>query len=97
MPKCVVMGYGGNHVKVDSDLMRLIHKRAERAYLRKQYHLTRDNCYVCGASISTMYGEPLGRYFVMDKKGKFYCMHCDHKFDDMDERIYVPEEDENDE
>lgn len=97
MPNCVVMGHGGNPVKVDANLMRLIHKRAEKAYLEKQYRLTRDNCCVCGTSLSTMYNEPLGRYFVMDKKGKFYCMHCDHIFDDIDERIYVPGEGEDDE
>lgn len=97
MPKCVVMGYGGNPVKVDTALMRMIHDRAERAYLEKQYHKTSDVCSVCGTHIKTEWGEPLGRYFVMDKKGKFYCMHCDHIFDDMDERIYVAKEDEDDE
>jgi hypothetical protein len=70
-----------------------IHKQAERTYLEKRYHLTRDNCWRCGASLSTAWGEPLGRYFVMDTKGRFYCMNCDRHFDEGDERIYVPEED----
>jgi hypothetical protein len=30
----------------------------------------------------------------MDKNGRFYCMHCDKEFEDVDERIYVPMEDE---
>ena len=97
MPKCVVMGHGGDPVKVDSELMRLIHKRVTRAYLEKQYHLTRDNCCVCGTYISTEYGEPLGRYFVMDTRGRFYCMNCDKHFSEGDERIYVTKEDEDDE
>ena len=95
MPKCVVIGHGGNHVKVDSDMMRLIHRRATRAYLEKRYHLTRDNCCVCGTSISTEYGEPLGRYFVMDTKGRFYCMNCDKHFGEGDERLYIAKEDED--
>lgn len=90
MPKCVVMGHGSNHVEVDMDFIRQL---AEKAYLEKRYHLTRDNCCVCGTHISTEWGEPLGRYFVMDTKGRFYCMNCDKHFGENDEEIYVPEED----
>ena len=93
MPKCVVMGAGGRVVEINPTLLSHLQEQAEKAYLEKRYHLTRDNCCVCGVHISTEYGEPLGRYFVMDKKGQFYCMNCEKHFGDGDEEIYVAEED----
>ena len=70
-----------------------IHGRASRAMLEKIYHCTSSFCCGCGTHLSTNWGEPLGRYFIMDNNGRFYCATCDKQFEDNDERIYVPEED----
>ena len=37
MPKCVVMSRGGKPVKVDSNLMRRLHRQAKRAYLENEH------------------------------------------------------------
>ena len=63
------------------------------ATLERLYHSTNANCCKCGCHLKTEWGEPLGRYFVMDKTGRFYCMGCDKEFEEVDERIYVPKED----
>lgn len=62
--------------------------------LMKLYRSTKGHCALCGITLYSNFGEPLGRYFMMDKQGQFYCIHCDDIFDDFDERIYMPEEDE---
>ena len=62
------------------------------SYLENKYRQNRSRCVVCGCQLEAPAGEPLGRYFVMDIYGKFFCAKCDHFFEDGDERIYVPEE-----
>lgn len=69
-----------------------VQRRAKEIQLQRLYNSTSGTCSVCGTHISTAYGEPLGRYFVMDTDGRFYCMHCDKHFGEGDERIYEPEE-----
>lgn len=59
--------------------------------LRKLYNSTHANCCKCGCELETC-GDPLGQYFVLDRDGKFYCMDCDIIFDEVDDRIYEPEE-----
>lgn len=68
-----------------------------REWLEKRYHKTAAYCKDCGRLLKSFYGEPLGRYFVMDIHGEFYCMGCDNQFEDGDEEIYVPIEDESEE
>lgn len=77
----------------DDSFTAYVRRRAKAIELQRLYNSTSGNCSVCGTRISTAYGEPLGRYFVMDNDGRFYCMHCDKRFGENDERIYVPEED----
>lgn len=89
-----VTGGGPVTSKMSPSLLASIRGRASRAMLEKAYHSTSSFCCQCGTHIKTEWGEPLGRYFVMDKNGRFYCMHCDKEFEDVDERIYVPMEDE---
>lgn len=87
---------GGSSItsEMSPDLLASIRGRASRAMLEKTYHSTSGFCCQCGTHIKTEWGEPLGRYFVMDKNGRFYCMNCDKDFKDVDERIYLPMEDE---
>jgi hypothetical protein len=66
---------------------------SEKQYLNAQYNKTGAYCDICGRKLISYNGEPLGRYFVMDVQGRFYCTRCDSIFNDVDERIYVPEED----
>ena len=61
--------------------------------LKKRYNSNYGVCCKCGITLLTT-GEPMGNYFVMDKNGNFYCMNCDEIFEDGDERIYEPEEEE---
>lgn len=61
-------------------------------YLEIQYHKTGAYCDTCGRKLISSFGEPLGRYFVMDIQGRFYCTRCDGIFVDGDDRIYVPKE-----
>ena len=79
--------------KLNQELLDRMRARAHEQRLRETYNKTRGQCCMCGTHISTAYNEPLGRYFVMDRQGRFYCTHCDNHFDDCDEEIYVPEED----
>ena len=88
-----VTGGGPVAPEMSPSLLASIHGQASRAMLEKTYHSTSGFCRVCGVHISTEWGEPLGRYFVMDKNGRFYCMNCDKHFDEGNEEIYVPEED----
>lgn len=52
-----------------------------RAKSRKAY------CCNCGRALESV-SIPLADVFVMDKEGNFYCMNCDSVFDDVDERIF---------
>lgn len=61
----------------------------DREYLEIQYHKYCAYCDLCGRKLISYNGEPLGRYFVMDVQGRFYCTRCDSIFTDGDERIYV--------
>ena len=65
----------------------------DEKYLENRYHKTGAFCDLCGRKLISGCGEPLGRYFVMDVQGRFYCTHCDTIFEDGDERIYIPRED----
>lgn len=79
---------------VNPALMRRIHHHTSRAYARNRYeNTTCEECRVCGTLLETNFNEPLSRYFTMDIQGHFYCTECDKRFEDGDERIYVPEED----
>ena len=91
MPRAVI----GNdpNLRVDSKVLEQIRACAHRYALNQLYNSTSNHCSVCGVHLKTEWGEPLGRYFVMDRKGRFYCMNCDKRFDEYDEEIYVPEED----
>ena len=91
MPRFVI----GNDpsLKVDSKILVQIRASAHRYALKQLYHSTSNHCCVCGVHLKTEWGEPLGRYFVMDTKGRFYCMNCDKRFGEGDEEIYVSEED----
>lgn len=88
-----VTGGGSVTPEMSPSLLAFIRARASRAMLEKTYHSTSGFCRVCGVHLETEWGEPLGRYFVMDKNGCFYCMNCDRRFGEGDEEIYVPEED----
>ena len=94
MPRVGFVTGGPATPKMSLDLLASIRGRASRAMLEKAYHSTSGFCRVCGVHLRTEWGEPLGRYFVMDKNGCFYCMNCDKQFDEGDEEIYVSEEDE---
>ncbi len=85
---------GGDSVapELSPSLLASIRGRASRAMLEKTYHSTSGFCCQCGIHIKTEWGEPLGRYFVMDKNGRFYCMNCDKDFEVGDERIYCEED-----
>lgn len=63
--------------------------KKELADLYNSHH---DNCCKCGVDLLSCPEHPLGDFFVMDNDGNFYCMACDAIFEDVDERIYVPEE-----
>ena len=65
--------------------------------LMKIYHSRKANCCRCGAALSATIS--LGRFFVMDYEGNYYCTECDVEFDDGDERIFEPDlmEEEEDE
>ena len=69
-------------------VLERIRHNASRQYLRMRYTLTRNNCCVCGLYLSSPYQEPLGDYFTMDLRGRFYCRDCDKKFTHDDDRIY---------
>lgn len=84
-----VIGGGSVIPEMSPSLFASIHGRASREMLKKSYHSTSGFCRVCGVHIKTEWGEPLGRYFVMDKNGCFYCMNCDKHFGEGDEEIYV--------
>lgn len=92
MPK-VGLIMGRPATKLSPELLELMKEKAHKQEMEKIYHRTSDYCCQCGTHISTAYGEPLGRYFVMDTQGRFYCMNCDKHFGEGDEEIYVPEED----
>ena len=63
--------------------------------LNKRYRCKKANCSVCGMQLEVFFDdENLGDYFVMDIHGNFYCADCDPIFADIDDRIYVPEEEE---
>ena len=91
MPRAVI----GNdpNLRVDSKVLEKIRSQAHEYKLNQLYHSNSNHCSVCGIHICTEWGEPLGRYFVMDRKGRFYCIHCDKHFSEGDEEIYIPEED----
>lgn len=91
MPRAVI-GRDPN-LRVDSKVLEKIRANAHEYALNQLYHSTSSHCSVCGVHLKTEWGEPLGRYFVMDRKGRFYCMNCDKRFDEYDEEIYVSEED----
>lgn len=61
-----------------------------------KYNSTGDCCCKCGQVLLTT-GGPLGDFFVMDNDGRFYCTECDKEFEDGDERIFVLDEDEDEE
>ena len=88
-----IVGGGSVTPEISPSLLASIRGRASRAMLERAYHSTSGFCRVCGVHITTQFGEPLGRYFVMDKNGCFYCMNCDKHFGEGDEEIYVLEED----
>lgn len=95
MPKAgFVVGGGPVAPEFSPSLSASIRGRASRAMLEKTYHCTSSFCCGCGTRLSTNWGEPLGRYFVMDNNGRFYCTNCDKQFENNDERIYVSMEDE---
>lgn len=72
-----------------------IRQNAARAYVRRRAReTTREVCHCCGTLLETAHGDPLINYFVMDVQGHFYCINCDSRFEDGDERIYCEEEDE---
>jgi hypothetical protein len=91
MPR-VVIGNDPN-LRVDSKVLEQIRSCAHKYALNRLYNSTSNHCSVCGVHLRTEWGEPLGRYFVLDRKGRFYCMNCDRRFGEGDEEIYVPEED----
>jgi predicted SprT family Zn-dependent metalloprotease len=92
MPKTELI-IAGRVAKLNQEWLNLVREKAHRQKMEKIYHRTSDYCCQCGTHISTAYGEPLGRYFVMDKNGCFYCMNCDKHFGEGNEEIYVPIED----
>lgn len=60
----------------------------ETEKLLELYHSHRGHCCKCGCYLES----------ELDLDGNFYCINCDNIFDDMDERIFEPdEEDEDDE
>ena len=59
--------------------------------LQVRYNTTRANCCMCGCTLESLTGLPLGDIFVMDVQGRFYCFGCDSVFDPFDENIYVPD------
>ena len=64
-------------------------------FLKQRYNINQSTCCLCGKTLKSQFGEPLGHYFVMDTNGNFYCYGCDTFFNDAaDERIYVLEDDE---
>ena len=89
-----VTGCGPVAPEMSPSLLASIRGQASHAMLEKTYRSTSGFCRICGIHLKTEWGEPLGRYFVMDKNGCFYCMNCDKHFNEGDERIYVSEEDE---
>ena len=93
MPRELLFVTGKPAAKLDQEVLDQMRAKAYKQRLEEAYHRTDGRCCKCGVHISTEFGEPLGRYFVMDTQGRFYCMHCDKHFGEGDERIYVPEED----
>ena len=79
--------------KLTQELLEQMRAKAHKQHLEERYHRPSGQCCTCGVHLKTEWGEPLGRYFVMDKNGCFYCMNCDKHFGEGDEEIYVPEED----
>lgn len=68
----------------------------ETEKLLELYHSHRGHCCKCGRYLESELD--LGSIFVLDYDGNFYCINCDNIFDDMGERIFEPdEEDEDDE
>ena len=66
--------------------------------LMKRYNSKIDECCKCGCLLTAF--PYLGKFFVMDYDGNFYCAGCDIEFDeDGDERIFEPDlyEEEEDE
>lgn len=61
---------------------------------RRYKDTTTEVCHCCGTLLQTAQGDPLSNYFVMDIQGNFYCTECDTIFEDGDERIYEPEDEE---
>lgn len=64
-------------------------KKTERAELMNLYDSTRATCRCCGADLKTMFGDPLGRFFVLSTGGEFFCMDCDCLI--PDEEIFEPD------
>ena len=92
MPRVGFVG-GGPATKLTQELLEQMRAKAHKQHLEERYHRTSGQCCTCGVHLKTEWGEPLGRYFVMDTQGRFYCMNCDKHFGEGDEEIYVPEED----
>ena len=68
----------------------------ETEKLLELYRSHRGHCCKCGCYLESELD--LGSIFVLDYDGNFYCINCDNIFDDIDERIFEPnEEDEDDE
>lgn len=57
--------------------------------LLKLYHSHKAQCCKCGCTLESV--QDLGSVFVLDYKGKFYCMNCDIVFNDVDARIFEAE------
>lgn len=55
--------------------------------LIRLWNLDRSKCCKCGITLESWNG-PLGQYFVLDKNGNYYCMGCDHIFEEGDHRIF---------
>ena len=65
--------------------------RCSEEELHRLYHTYKNKCCVCGTSLNSAEGVPLGSVFVLDVYGNFYCTECDYEFEDGDERIYDEE------
>ena len=61
-----------------------------KAELIVKYKTRFGHCCKCGATLSATIS--MGRFFVMDYEGNYYCTECDKEFVDGDERIFEPDE-----
>ena len=68
---------------------------SREALLTRYNQVNHANCYICGTTLSTIFGGPISDYFTMDIQGNFYCSGCDTIFKEGDDRIFVKEEEED--